>query len=159
MNIIWIWDELEWDPYTLLGEIVLKDNFGNIICDNCTCIDDWVLPLLKGLDALNNKKEITIELISEADLLKFHIDNNIKKLSYGNKFIIIEDSEKWMNEIKSLSQTILKDIRKYPIVSKSIENLLEYVISSYEENNKDIVWHHHDGIYSYAILINKSMKN
>lgn len=50
MKVHWVFDEEEWDPFTLLGEIRITGNHKSEIRDDCLILDTWFLLLLKGLN-------------------------------------------------------------------------------------------------------------
>lgn len=47
MKIDWHFEDWEWDPYTLLGQLTLTGDDGTCIRDDCTTLDRWLVGIEK----------------------------------------------------------------------------------------------------------------
>lgn len=73
MKIDWHFDEEEWDPYTLLGEITITGDCETSISDDCTILDSWLVGISEGLRSLSKGAPIDVDLVVEPDPLCFGI--------------------------------------------------------------------------------------
>lgn len=129
-EIIWKWDpEPEWDPYTLLGTIEIKDTFGNSIIEECIMIDDWITPIMNGLKSLQKNEPCKFEIMSEPSPLIFDIDRNGKLIRYQNQIIHVIDENNLLKSLRKISKDILVTIKeKSKIIDPHAVQLLEEVI-------------------------------
>ncbi len=115
MKIEWTLDEEgEWEPYSLLGDISITDEDGNIIEEKSTYLDTWFPVISDGLQALKNDKEKTIDLLEESYPLCFTIKKSTKYIGYKDKEIMILNIAEAITDLRKEVQGFLNSVLSHP---------------------------------------------
>jgi len=109
MKIHWHFDDEEWDPYTLLGEITIIGDYETSIRDGCTILDRWMVGLSEGLKSLSKGISAEVDLVDEPDPLFFVAGDKTYEIHYKKMEITFTDIAQ---ATKALNAEIYKFIQE-----------------------------------------------
>jgi hypothetical protein len=114
MKINWHFDEEEWDPYTLLGEISITGDHETAISDDCTILDRWLVGISEGLRSLSKGEPIDVDLVDEPDPLCFGANGNKYEIHYKNMVVSFSDLTQAIEELKETVRMFLQALLQHP---------------------------------------------
>ena len=114
MKVHWVFDEEEWDPFTLLGEIRITGDHESEIRDDCIILDTWFLALIEGLESLSRGRSKDVDLVDESDPLRFATAGHRYEIRYKDQTLSFGDVSLAYSHLREVVCNFVDILRGYP---------------------------------------------